>query len=136
MLMGSLQRASPLLGLIVGQICLHASTAGMRMALPIHALHHGYAQVLVGPLIALFAVAPIALAIPAGRLTDRHGYHMPARIAVALTSAGAACAALGTWQTALLFPLSCLGAVLSGAGCNARSHRRRDTVKPSPCARS
>jgi MFS family permease len=104
--------------LIVGQICLHASTAGMRMALPVHALEHGYTQVLVGPLIALFAVAPILLAIPAGRLADRHGYHLPARIAVALTSLGGLCAAIGSWHTSLLFPLSCLGALCSGAGCN------------------
>ena len=115
---GAQQRSSPLLGLIVGQICLHASTAGMRMALPVHALERGYSQVLVGPLIALFSVAPIALAIPAGRLADRHGYHVPARIAVALTSLGALCAALGSLYPSLLFPLSCLGALLSGGGCN------------------
>jgi MFS family permease len=113
-----LQRHSPLLGLIVGQICLHASTAGMRMALPVYALDHGYAQALVGPLIALFAVAPIALAMPAGRFADRHGYHLPARIAVLLTSAGGVCASLGLLYEPLLFPLSCLGALLSGGGCN------------------
>lgn len=118
MRVGSLQRGSPLLALIVGQICLHASTAGMRMALPVHALNRGYAQVLVGPLIALFSIAPIALAIPTGRLADERGYHMPARIAVALTSAGALCAALGSIYPSLLFPLSCLGALLSGGGCN------------------
>ena len=116
--MRSLQRESPLLGLIAGQICLHASTAGMRMALPLHALNRGFPQVTVGPLIALFSVAPIALAMPAGRLADRHGYHLPARIAVALTSLGAVCAALGSICPSLLFPLSCLGALLSGGGCN------------------
>lgn len=108
-----LQRHSPLLGLIVGQICLHASTAGMRMALPVYALDHGYAQAMVGPLIALFAVAPILLAMPAGRFADRHGYHLPARIAVLLTSGGGLCAALSLLSEPLLFPLSCLGALLS-----------------------
>jgi MFS family permease len=113
-----LQRSRPLLGLIVGQVCLHASTAGMRMALPVHALDYGSPQLLVGALAALFSVAPIVLAIPAGRLADRAGYHVPARLAALLTAAGAACAALGTLHAALLLPLSCLGALLSGAGCN------------------
>jgi MFS family permease len=104
--------------LIVGQICLHASTAGMRMALPLQALHHGYAQVFVGPLIALFSVAPIALALPAGRLADRRGYHLPNRLAVALTASGGVCAAVAALHAPLMYPFSCAGALLSGAGCN------------------
>ena len=88
------------------------------MALPVHALDHGYAQALVGPLIALVAVAPIMLAMPAGRFADRHGYHLPARLAVLLTAAGGLCAALGALHEPLLFPLSCAAALLSGGGCN------------------
>ena len=88
------------------------------MALPVQALQRGYSQVFVGPLVALFSLAPVALAIPAGRLADRRGYHIPNRLAVALTAAGGACALLGALHTPLLYPLSCLGALLSGAGCN------------------
>ena len=58
------------------------------MAAPLQALREGHAAWAVGVLLALFAAAPVVLALPAGRLADRHGYHRPMRIAVALTVAG------------------------------------------------
>lgn len=107
-----------LLALIAGQICLHASMAGLRMALPLRALGQGYAEAAVGVLLALFAVAPIALALPAGRLADRRGYHRPLRIAVALTLLGGAAALLSLASAAWAFGWLCAAALLSGAGAN------------------
>jgi MFS family permease len=113
------ESARPLLALIVGQISLHACMAGLRLATPLQALRDGRAEIVVGVLLALFAVAPIALALPAGRLTDRHGYHRPLKLAVALTAAGGVAAVLSTWLqgTAQLLLLGTT-AMLAGAGAN------------------
>lgn len=108
----------PLLALIVGQIGLHACMAGIRLAAPLLALHEGHAAAAVGLLMALFAAAPIALAMQAGRQADRHGYHRPVRIAVALTGGGALLAWLATFAGSLQFALLCGAAALAGAGAN------------------
>jgi MFS family permease len=77
--------AHPLVPLVIGQICLHSCFTGVRMAAPLQALRQGHATWAVGLLMGLFALAPIALALHAGRLADRHGYHGPMRAAVALS---------------------------------------------------
>uniref|UniRef100_UPI0028AB30AA MFS transporter n=1 Tax=Diaphorobacter nitroreducens TaxID=164759 RepID=UPI0028AB30AA len=78
--------------LIAGQICIHASMAGMRMAAPLLALREGYSAAAVGVLLALFALTQVFLALPAGRYADRHGLKRPVRHAVvaAVLGAGAA----------------------------------------------
>jgi MFS family permease len=109
----------PLIALIIGQIGLHACMAGVRMAAPLLALRSGHAALAVGIVLALFAVAPIALALPAGRLADRHGYHRPVRIAVVSTAAGGLVVLLAAWLGgAAQLPLLCIGATLTGAGAN------------------
>lgn len=110
---GQARFSSALLALIVGQVCLHASMAGVRLAAPLHALREGHAEWTVGVLFALFAVAPIALALPSGRFVDRRGYHPPMRLAVGLSIAGGVLAAATQHLAAL-----CVAAVLSGAGAN------------------
>ena len=85
-----------LLALIGGQVALHSCMAGMRMAAPLAALREGHAAWAVGVLLGLFAAAPIVLALAAGRLADRHGYHVPIRVAVALTVVGGICAVIAT----------------------------------------
>ena len=111
-----------LIALIVGQICLHACMAGVRMAAPLQALRDGHAAWAVGVLLGLFALAPVALALPAGRLADRHGYHLPVRLAVGLTVLGGLLALVATWLVpawpALQFGVMCLAATLTGAGAN------------------
>ncbi|HWH80963.1 MAG TPA: MFS transporter, partial [Burkholderiaceae bacterium] len=110
---------SVLIALIVGQICLHSTTAGVRMAAPLWVLRQSHAEWAVGVLLGLFAAAPIVLALAAGRLADRHGYHRPLRLAVALTAAGGAIAVAASWAAAGLgFALLCLAAMLTGAGAN------------------
>ena len=91
---------------------------GVRVAAPLLALRSGHAQWAVGILLGLFAAAPVLLSLRAGRLADRHGYHFPMRIAVALTTAGGLLAVASTWLSALQFPLLCLAATLCGVGAN------------------
>jgi MFS family permease len=104
---------APLLALIVGQVCLHACMAGVRVAAPLSALANGHSAVAVGLLLALFAAGPIAFALQAGRMADRHGYHRPLRLAVALCVAGGALACVSQH-----FVVLCGAAVLTGVGAN------------------
>ncbi|MED5620132.1 MFS transporter [Ideonella sp. BN130291] len=108
-----------ILALIIGQVGLHSTMAGTRMAAPLQALREGYSAWTVGVLMALFAAAPVLLALPAGRLADRHGYHRPVHIAAGLSIAGALLAVLSTWlqgtpHLLLLFA----AASLCGGGAN------------------
>jgi MFS family permease len=106
--------------LIGAQIGMHGAMAGLRMAAPLQALREGYTAWSVGVLLALFAAAPVVLALAAGRLADRHGYHRPARLAVALTACGVVLAVLSTFFAgAMHFGLLCLAACCAGAGANA-----------------
>jgi MFS family permease len=110
--------AHPLVALVVGQICLHSCFTGVRMAAPLQALRQGHATWAVGVLMGLFALAPIALALKAGRMADRHGYHGPMRAAVALSVTGGALAALSTWLGIGSFAVLCVAAMFTGAGAN------------------
>jgi MFS family permease len=115
----ALPRTSVLLALIIGQICLHGTMAGVRMARPLWVLRRSHGAWTIGVLMGLFAAAPIALALHAGRLADRHGYHRPLYVAVGLTAAGGACALLATGVPAPVdFVLLCMSAILTGAGAN------------------
>jgi MFS family permease len=70
-------------------------------------------------LLALFAAAPVLLALHSGRLADRHGYHRPVHIAVGLASAGLGLAVLSTFITGWPhFALLCAAATLAGSGAN------------------
>lgn len=63
---------------------------GFRMAAPLMALRQGYSPLAVGMLLALFALAPVFMALPAGRYADRRGLKKPVAMAVVIASAGAA----------------------------------------------
>jgi MFS family permease len=108
-----------LLALIAGQIGLHATMAGVRMAAPLQALRDGHSAWSVGVLLALYAAAPVLLSLPAGRMADRLGYHRPVRIAIGLALFGAVLAlastfAAGSWK----FGLLCVSAAFVGSGAN------------------
>ncbi len=108
-----------LLALIVGQIGLHATMAGVRMAAPLQALRDGHSAWSVGVLLALYAAAPVLLSLPAGRMTDRLGYHRPVRIAVGLALFGALLALLSTFiDGASRFAVLCVSAAFVGSGAN------------------
>jgi MFS family permease len=111
--------SSTLAALIVGQIGLHAAMAGTRMAAPLQALREGAGAWTVGLLMALFAAAPVLLALPAGRLADRHGYHRPLRYAAAFTAFGALLALASSFLGGPLhLGLLLLAACFCGAGAN------------------
>jgi MFS family permease len=108
-----------LLALIVGQIGLHATMAGVRMAAPLLALRDGHSAWSVGVLLALYAAAPVLLSMHAGRMADRLGYHRPVHIAIALSLFGTLLAVLSTFVApAPRFALLCASAVFVGSGAN------------------
>jgi MFS family permease len=95
--------------MVFGHLFLHACMAGMRLAMPLWALHLGYSAAAVGVLLALFALVQVIISVPAGRFVDRHGLHTPMRIAVLVSVLGAMlCAA---WPS---YPVLCLGALATG----------------------
>jgi MFS family permease len=81
---------------------------GFRMAAPLMALREGYSPAAVGMLLALFALAPVFMALPAGRYADRRGLRKPVMLSVGVASAGAAVAFP-------VFPVLCLTALTCGA---------------------
>ena len=96
--------------LVLAQVCVHSAMTGSRLAAPLLALQLGYSAAAVGVLIALFALSPVVLALPAGRLADRHGLRRPLALAVVGASLGAGLAAL--WPH---FWVLCATALLTGA---------------------
>lgn len=109
-------QAKVMLALIVGQVCLHSSMTGLRLATPLQVLRQGHAEWAVGVLLGLFALSPMVFAFAAGRHADRSGYHAPMRLSVLLTVAGGLVAVAATWVEVAQFSMLCLCAVLSGAG--------------------
>ena len=75
--------------LIGGQVCLHGSMAGMRLAAPLLALKEGHSALSVGVLLALFSLTQVFLALPAGRYADRHGLLRPIGWGVVVATVGA-----------------------------------------------
>jgi MFS family permease len=105
-----------LVRLIAGQVCIHASMAGMRMAAPLLALQQGYSPLAVGVLLALFALTQVFLALPAGRFADRRGLKAPVGWSVLAAALGAALAFI--WP---IFPVLCVSALLTGGATGAAS---------------
>lgn len=99
-----------LLRIVVAQVCVHGVMTGTRLAAPLLALQLGFSAAQVGVLLALFALSPVFLALPAGRLADRHGLHLPMRLAIGGAMLAGALAAL--WP---VFAVLCIAALLSGA---------------------
>jgi MFS family permease len=105
-----------LLRLIAGQVCLHASMAGTRLAAPLLALRDGQSEAAVGVLLALFALTQVFLALPAGRYADRHGLKRPIGWAVLAATLGAGLAVVYP-----VFPVLCVSALLTGGATGAAS---------------
>lgn len=108
-----------LLMLIVSQIGLHGAMAGLRMAAPLDALRGGASPLSVGVLLALFAAAPVVLAMATGRMADRLGFHRPMRLAAGLAASGLLLALASTLVSgAARGMLMAVAAVAAGAGAN------------------
>lgn len=58
-------------------VCNHAMLTGARVTVSLDALANGASAAVVGVLMALFALLPMMLAVPAGRLADRIGARRP-----------------------------------------------------------
>ena len=95
--------------LITGQVLLHASMAGTRLAAPLLALRAGYSEAAVGVLLALFALTQVFLSLPAGNYADRHGLRRPFGLSVLAAALGCGLAAAFP-----VFPVLCLAALLTG----------------------
>lgn len=95
--------------LVLAQLFLNACLTGMRMAAPLQALRLGLDEAAVGCLIALFALAQVFLALPAGRYCERHGLKGPIVSSVVVAVAG--CAMAAAWP---VFPVLCASALLTG----------------------
>ncbi len=100
-----------LLKVILGQVAVHATMAGMRLAAPLLALKQGASAASVGVLLALFALTQVFLALPAGRYADRNGLHRPFFIGMLSASVGCVAALLFP-----IFPVLCFAALCTGGG--------------------
>ena len=100
--------------LILAQICIHGCMAGMRMAAPLLALQQGFSPAAVGVLLALFALTQVFLALPAGRLADKHGLKLPITLSVL-----AACTGAGLAAAMPNFAVLCVAALLTGGATGA-----------------
>jgi predicted MFS family arabinose efflux permease len=96
--------------LMLAQLFINACVTGTRMAAPLQALRLGHGEAAVGFLIALFALAQLVLALPAGRYCERRGLKRPVGWSVVVAVAG--CALASAWP---VFPVLCVSAVLTGA---------------------
>lgn len=95
--------------LIASLIAIHACMAVTRVSGTLWVLRHGYGEMTVGVLMSLFALAPLALSMWAGRLADRWGLHRPLAIGVGLAFFGA----LTAWIWQSLYTIA-LGSLLTG----------------------
>jgi predicted MFS family arabinose efflux permease len=115
---------------VLAQLFLNACVTGMRMTAPLQALRLGHGETAVGLLIALFALAQVFLALPAGRYCERNGLTKP--IVWAVMAAVTGCALAAAWPA---FPVLCASALLTGgaggvAGIAVQRHTGRVVSGP------
>ena len=113
---------STLLRLIGAQVCVHAGMTGFRMAAPLMALREGHSAVAVGVLLALFALAQVFLALPAGRFAERHGLFKPFALASATATAGGLMAVAWPHLEVLCATALCSGAAVCVAMIALQRH--------------
>jgi MFS family permease len=88
-------RLSNEIGRLVGaQGGVHACMSGLRMAIPLLALHLDHGAAVAGVLVALFGVAQLIATVPASRLADRYGLRRPVYCGAIAAFLGAMVAAM------------------------------------------
>lgn len=102
-------QAVELARLVLAQLFINACLTGLRMAMPLQALRLGLGEAAVGGLIALFALAQVFVALPAGRYCERHGLRRPVVSSVVVSMA--ACTMAAAWP---VFPVLFASALLTG----------------------
>jgi MFS family permease len=75
---------------VVTLVGLHACMAATRVAASLAVLAQGHPAWTVGALLSLYGLAPIGLSLWAGRMADRHGFHLPVAWSIGFALAGAA----------------------------------------------
>ncbi len=110
---GSLLHALP--WVIATLVAVHACMAVTRVTASLWALDQGHGEWTVGVLLSLFALAPIFLAMWAGRLADRHGFHRPVAVGVLMALAGAVVALASPSMPAVAFSCLMTGGAVSVA---------------------
>ena len=80
----------PFVFVVVALVGLHACMAATRVAASLALLHQGQPEWTLGALLTLYGVAPIALSLFAGRMADRHGFHLPVAWSIGAALLGAA----------------------------------------------
>lgn len=113
--------------LIAALVCVHASMSSTRVIGSLMLLHQGHAAWTVGVLQALFGAGPLFISLWAGRAADRHGLARPLGLAVALTLAGTAVAALLHTPAALAWAALATGGGLAAASVSLQ-HAVGETV--------
>ncbi len=104
-------RPSPLLSLIAVAVAAHVALGAARVTTSLYALSLHASEFTVGMLIALFALFPMLLAVPMGRVIDRGGVRRPMMAGCMLASLGVALAAAVKAIAALY-----IAAILIGTG--------------------
>jgi predicted MFS family arabinose efflux permease len=108
--------------LIIGHVFLHGAMAGMRLAAPLWALNAGYSPLVVGVLLASFAIAQIFLALPAGRFSEKYGLKRAVRISIAVSTFGALLAACFPNIATLMIAALCVGGATCGGVIALQRH--------------
>ena len=106
-----MSRLSPLFQLIAVAVTAHVALGAARVTTALYALSLHASEFTVGTLIALFALLPMILAVPMGRMIDRIGVRKPLMVGCLLAASGVIAAAL-VQGLAILY----LSAVLIGTG--------------------
>lgn len=101
--------ARTLVALIALGIANHVVLGGSRVTVSLDALSHGASPFMVGALVALYAVLPMLLGVPAGRFADRVGVRGPMRVGSAGLIAGAAVPVLFPGMAALFVSAAAVG---------------------------
>lgn len=102
---------SPLFGLIAVAVTAHVALGAARVTTALYAISLQASTFTVGSLIALFALFPMLLAVPMGRMIDRIGVRKPMMGGCLLASTGVMLAALVQGLSTLY-----LSAILIGTG--------------------
>lgn len=87
----------------------HMGFAGSRVAVALFAVDQGATPFVVGTVVSLYALIPIVLALPAGRMTDRLGFKIPMVFGTSGVCVALLVPAIWPSLTVLYFTASLLG---------------------------
>ncbi|MGQ0525207.1 MAG: MFS transporter [Betaproteobacteria bacterium] len=95
--------------LVILTVLSHLGFAGSRLAVPLLAVDEGASAFLVGSIVALYALFPTVLALPAGRMADRMGFRIPLIFGTAAILVALLVPFLSPTLSALYFSAAVLG---------------------------